>query len=161
MLRTQIIIFADVVPQSEDVIFLDIFTANGFLEFPTPKIQVANVYSRSLEHPPSNSVSPASALADLDFPYLVVGHYNIHNPASDPLCVISSTEEWASAPYFDQAMNLGYTLHNTPGVYTRYPLSGGQRRTFIDLAFANSLIFPAFQSRDGTILLFTHLDHVP
>ena len=71
------------------------------------------------------------APANHDFPYVVAGDFNIHNPASDPLCVILAMEEQTSARYFEQATDLGCTLLNTPGVFSRYPLSGGQRPSVI------------------------------
>ena len=98
--------------------FLDVFTPEGFFDLPTPKCCIGNVYSRSLTQPHTHSVSPDMALANHDFLYLVAGDYNIHNPASDPLRVISSTEERTSAPYFHLATDLGYTLLTTQGVFT-------------------------------------------
>ena len=119
-----------------------------------------NVYSRSL--PGSTmSVGPSDALTDVDFPCLVAGDFNIHNPAADPLRVSSRSEENTSAPYFNRASDLAYSLLNTPGVYTRFPLSGTFRPIAIDLAFANPLIRPAFQSWDATTLPSTGSDHIP
>ena len=141
--------------------FLIFLRRKAFFGLSTPKFRIGNVYSRSLTQPPIHTVSPAGAPKNHDFPYLVAGDFNIHNPATDPLRVISCTEERASAPYFDQATELGYTLLNTPGVFTRYPLSGEQRPSVIDLAFANPLMFPAFKSWDATSLPFTGSDHVP
>ena len=139
------------IPRTDDVLFLDIFTLNGFLDISALKFRIENVYSHSLTQPPSNTVPPATALADHDFPYQVVGDFNIHNPASDPLRVISCAEEQASAPYFDQVPDLGYILLNTSVVLTSYPVSGGQRPSVIDLACANPLMFPAFRSWDASI----------
>ena len=74
---------------------------------------------------------------------------------------MTRSEEKASAPYFNRATDLAYSLLNTPGVYTRFPLSGTFRPSVIDLAFANPLIRPAFQSWDATTLPSTGSDHVP
>ena len=141
--------------------FLDIFTPEGFFGLSTSKFRIGNVYSRSVTQPPIHTVSPAMALTNHNFPYLVAGDFNIHNPASDPLRIISCTEERASAPYFAQATEPGYTLLNTPCVFTRYPLSGEQRPSGIELAFGNPLMFPAFRSCDATFLHSTGSDHVP
>ena len=111
-------------PQKDGIMFLDIFIPEGFFDFSAPKFRIGNVYSRSLAQPPTHTVIPAVALPDYDFPYRLAGDFNIHNPASDPLRVISSTEGRTSATYFDQATDLGYTLLNSPAVFTRYPLSG-------------------------------------
>ena len=56
---------------------------------------------------------------------------------------------------------MAYSLLNTPGVYTRFPLSGTFRPSAIDLSFANPLIRPAFLSWDATSLPSTGSDHVP
>ena len=141
--------------------FLDIFTPEGCFDFSASKFRIGNVYSCSLAQPPTHTVSPATALANHDFPYLAAGDFNINNPVSDPLHVISSTEERTSVPYCDQATDLRYTLLNTLGVFTCYPLAGKQRLSVIDLAFANPHMFPAFLGWDATSLPSTGSDHVP
>ena len=77
------------------------------------------------------------------------------------MSVISCSQEKASTPYFNRATDLAYSLLNTPGVYTRFPLSGSSRPSDIDLVFANPLIRPAFRSWDATTLPSTRSDHVP
>lgn len=149
------------IPQTDDVRFIDVFTPGGFFDFSATNFRIGNIYSRSLTQPPTHMILLATALTDYDFPYLVVGDFNIHNPASDPLRLISSTKATVFAPYFDQAAHLGSTLLNTPGVFTRYPLSGEQMPSVIDLAFANPFMFPAFKSWGATSLPSTGSDHVP
>ena len=141
--------------------FLDIFTPEGFFDFSASKFRIGNFYSRSLAQPPTHTVSPATALVNYDFSYLVAGDFNIHNLGSDPLRVISCMEERTSAPYFDQATDLGYTLLNTPGIFTHYLLSGEQRPSVIDLAFADPHMFLAFRGWDATSPPSTGSDHVP
>ena len=146
---------------SADVLHLDIYTPSGCFGTRFPKFRLTNVYSRSLPGS-TKSVDPLDALPDVDFPCLAARDFNIHNCAVDPLRVISrSPEEKASTPYFDRATDLAYSLLNTPGVYTRFPLSGTFRPSAIDLAFANPVIRPAFLSWDATILPSTGSDHVP
>ena len=147
-------------PSSAEVFHLDIYTPTGCFGTGSTKFRLTNVYSRSLPGS-TKSVDPPDALPDFDFPCLVAGDFNIHNHAADPLWVTSRSEEKVSAPYFDQATDLAYSLLNTPGVYTRFPLSGTFRPSVIDLAFANPLIRPAFQSWDATTLPSTGSDHVP
>jgi len=89
------------------------------------------------------------------------GDFNIHNAAADPSRLLSSKEEKESAPYFDRASDLGFTLLNTPAVYTRFPFSGNHRPSTIDLAFANPQIFPAFRFWDASSLPSTGSDHPP
>jgi len=124
------------------------------------RFTIGNAYARPLT-PFPHSVSPESSLLDLDHPYLVAGDFNIHNAATDPSRLLSSKEEKESAPYFDRASDLGFTLLNTPGVYTRFPFSGNHRPGTIDLAFANPQMFPAFRSWDASSLPSTGSDHTP
>ena len=105
--------------------------------------------------------STPDALPDVDFACLAAGDFNIHNHAVDPLRVISCAEEKASTPYFNQAADLAYFLLNTPGVYTRFPLSCSIRPSAIELAYTNPLMRPAFRSWDSTTLPSTGSDHVP
>ena len=145
---------------STEVFHLDIYTPTGCFGTSSTKFRLTNVYSRSLPGS-TKSVGPLDALPDVDFPCLVAGDFNIHNHAADPLRVTTRSEEKASAPYFNRATDLAYSLLNTPGTYTRFPLSGNFRPSVIDLAFANPLLRPAFQSWDATTLPSTGSDHVP
>ena len=118
------------------------------------------MYARPLSlHP--HLVSPKSARQDLGYPYLVAGDFNIHNAASDPFRLLSTKEENESSPHFDLASDLGFTLLNTPGVYTRFSFTDTHRCSVIDLAFANPHMFPAFGSGDPSSLPSTGSDHVP
>ena len=145
---------------SADVLHLDIYTTTGCFGTGALKFRLTNVSSRSLPGS-TKSVDPPDALPDVDFPCLAAGDFNIHNHGADPLRVISRSKEKASTPYFDRATDLAYSLLNTPGVYTRFPLSGIFRPSAIDLAFANPLICPAFISWDSTTLPSTGSDHLP
>ena len=128
---------------SAEVFHLDIYTPSGCFGTRSPKFRLTNVYSRSLPRS-VKSVSPHDALSDVDLLCLIAGDFNIHNHAVNPLRVISRSEEKASTPYFDRATDLAYSLLNTPGVYTRFLLSGTIGPSAIDLAPANPLIRPAF-----------------
>lgn len=64
-------------------------------------------------------------------------------------------------PFCDKAADLCFSLLNTPGTYTRIPLSSSYRYSAIDLAFANSHLFPEFGQWDATSLPSTGSDHVP
>ena len=104
---------------------------------------------------------PSRPFWDLEYPYLVAGDFNIHNAATDPSRLLSAEEESESAPYFDRARELGFTLLNTPGVYTRFPFTGSHRPSVIDLAFANPHMFHSFRSWDASSLPSTGSDHTP
>ena len=144
---------------SADVFHLDVYTPTGCFGTGSTKFRLTNVYSRSLPGS-TKSVDPPDSLPDVDFPCLAAGDFNIHNQAVDPLRVISRSEEKASTPHFNRATNLAYSLLNTPGVYTRFPLLGSFRPSAIDLAFAYPSICPAFRSWDTTTLPSTGSDHV-
>ena len=139
---------------------LDIYTPTGCLSTNSPRFRLTNVYSRSLPGS-TKSVAPSDALPDVDFPCLAAGDFNFHTHAVHPLRVISHSKEKASTPYFDWATDLAYSLLNTPGVHTRFPLSGTFRPSAFDLSFANPLIRPAFPSWDSATLPSTGSDHVP
>jgi len=91
--------------------------------------------------------------------YLVAGDFNIHNPATDPSSLLSPKEARESAPYFDRASNLGFTLLNTPGLYTQFLITGPQRPSAIDMAFAIPHIVPAVRSWDASTLPSTWSHH--
>jgi len=103
--------------ESDDFMALDIHTPKGSVGLNFPHFRIGNSYARPLPAA-SHSVSPETALPSFDFPYLGAGDFNIHNAASDPSRLLSSRDERESAPYFNRATDLGYTLLNTPGICT-------------------------------------------
>ena len=146
--------------ESEDFMPLDIYTPLGCFSSTCPRFRIGNAYAR-LVNPSNYSVSPETSFIDYDFPYLVAGKFNIHNPAIDPFRVLSSNEERESALFFDIAADLGFSLLNIPGTYTRFPFSSSHQPSAIDLSFANPYLFPAFNHWDATSLLSTGSDHIP
>jgi len=147
-------------PKTDHFMALDIFTPQGCFGSNFPQFGIGNSYSRPLS-PAPHSVSPISSLLDLDYPYLVTEDFNIHNSATDPSRLLSSNEERESARYFDRAGNLGFTLLNLPGGYTRFPFTGTHRPSPIDLVFANPFIFSAFCLWDASSHPSTGSDHAP
>ena len=143
-----------------DAMFIDVHTPNGCFDTAAPKFRLNNIYAR-VRDGHARSVSPETAFQHVDFPYLVAGDFNIHNPATDPLRIFSYSEELESAPFYSMPSDRGFRLLNTPGVYTRFPLSGSHRPGAIDLAFANPHMSPAFVEWDTTTLPSTGSDHVP
>ena len=146
--------------ETDDFMALDVFTPEGCFGSSFSRFRIGNAYARPL-HPHPHSVSPETALRDLEYPYLVAGAFNIHNTTTDPSRLLSTKEENESAPYFTLAADLGFTLLNTPGIYTRFPFTGTHRPSVIDLAFANPRMFPAFRSWDASLLPSTGSDHAP
>jgi len=122
--------------------------------------RIRNSYARPFS-PAPYSVSPEVSLLDIDYSYLFAGDFNIHNSATDPSRLLSSREQTESAPYFNRAADLGFTLLNTSGIYTRFPLTGTHRPSAIDMAFANPQLFPTVPSWDMSTLPSTGSDHLP
>jgi len=147
-------------PETDDFILLDFFTSQGCFGTNFPVLGSA---TRTPDHSPHTPTQfpPEPSLWDLKYLYLVAGEIKIHNAATHGSRVLSTNEENESAPYFDRAMDLGFTLLNTPGVYTRFPFTGTHRPSVIDLAFANQQIFLAFCSWDASALASTGFDHAP
>jgi len=131
--------------ETDDFMVLNVFTLQGCFGANLSRFVIGNAYARP-PFPLPYSVSPESSLLDLNYPSLVAGDFNIHNSATDPSRLLSSKEEKESAPYFSRASDLGFTLLNTPGIYTRFPFTGSHRPSTIDLPFANPHMFPAFSS---------------
>jgi len=70
--------------------------------------------------------------------------FNIHHPTTDPLRNFKEDELATSVPYFDRATELGFSLLNTPRVYTRFSRSLVGRPGVLDLAFACPVLMPIF-----------------
>ena len=79
--------------------FLDVYTPGGCFGTLAPKFRLNNVYAREGERH-TRSVFSQTPLQQVEFPLLVAGDFNIHNPTSDPLRVFSYKEELESAPFF-------------------------------------------------------------
>ena len=97
---------------------------------------------------------------ELDFPCLIPRDFNIHNLLSDPLRDFSPNDIAISASYFERAADMGFSLLNTPGVYTRFPFVTRDRPVDLDLSFANIELAPFFTS-SSTYLPSTGSDHIP
>ena len=55
---------------------------------------------------------------DHDYPCLIAGNFNIDNPLSDPRPNFSPNDIAVSTPYYEHAVDMGFSLLNTPRVYT-------------------------------------------
>jgi len=138
-------------PETDHFMVLDIFTPEGCFGINFPHFMIGHSYARPLR-PALHSVSPESSFLELEYPYLVTGDFNIQNSATAPSRLLFSKEEQESAHYFAQAADLGFTLLNTLGIYTRFLFTGTHRLCTIDLAFANIHIFLSFRSWDASSL---------
>jgi len=130
---------------------LDLFTHDGFFNPSTTSLSIINSYSTKGRLNNTRSVSP-----EIVFPLpatltLTLGDLNIHHPTSDPLRGFKEDEIATSAPYFDRATELGFSLLNTPGVFTRFSMSLIGRPGVIALAFACPLLAPYFSQWSDTL----------
>jgi len=143
-----------------DNMALNLFTPDGFFNPCTTGFTIVNSYStkgrlNNTRSVPHEIIFPASPP-----PMLMLGDLNIHQPTADPLRVFKEDELATSTPYFDRATELGFTLLNTPIVFTRFSMSLIGRPGVLDLAIACPLLAPYF-SEWSDPLPSTASDHIP
>jgi len=143
-----------------DLFSIDIFAPEGFFELQFTRFRITNAYNLPLKSTPFRTISLPALFQDNSFPTLVVGDFNLHHPAADPLRTFDSREYNLSHPYYSHASEHGYSLLNQPGLYTCFPFAHNARPSVLELAFANGPLFPSF-SRWDTPLPSTGSDHVP
>ena len=139
---------------------LDLFTPDRFFNPSTTGFTIINSYStkgrlNNTRSVPTDIIFPMSPL-----PTITLGDLNIHHPTADPLRVFKEDTIATSSPYFDRATELGFTLLNVPGVFTRFSMSLIGRPGVIDLAFACPLLAPYFTEWTDP-LPSTGSDHIP
>ena len=100
---------------------------------------VMNASSNNTRSVPPEVIFPYSPL-----PTLTLGDLNIHHPTADTRRVFQEDEIASSTSYFDWATDLGFSLLNTPGMFTRFCMSLIGRPGVLDLAFACPLLAPHF-----------------
>jgi len=127
-----------------DVMALDLFTPDGFFNPATTGFTIINSYSTKGRLNNTRSVPPDIIFPASSLPTLTLGDLNIHHPIADPLRTFKEDELATSSPYFDRATELGFSLLNTPGVFTRFSMSLIGRPGVLDLAFACPLLAPYF-----------------
>jgi len=125
-----------------DVSALDLFTPNGFFNPSTTGFTIINSYSTKGRANNTRSVPPDIIFPSSLLPTLTLGDLNIHHPMADPLRTFKEDEIATSTPYFDRATDLGFSLLNTPGVFTRFSMSLVGRPGVLDLAIACHLLHP-------------------
>src|SRR5437868_3317286 len=134
-----------------DLMAIDVFTPAGLFCATNRQFRLYNLYSTSSSGPTRRTVVPTDAFRAHSFPTLVVGDFNIHHTLADPLRHTSYNEFALSAPYFDRALDLGFTLVNTPGVHTRFPFDLSTRPSVLDLSFSNTPLAPFVSSWDVSL----------
>jgi len=143
-----------------DIMALDLFTPDGFFNPSTTGFSIINSYSTKGRSNNTRSVPPDLIFPSSPLPTLTLCDLNIHHPTSDPLRVHKEDEIATSSPYFDRATDLGFSLLNTPGVFTRFSMSLVGRPGVLDLAFACPLLSP-YLSEWSDPLPSTGSDHIP
>ena len=143
-----------------DVMALDLFTPDGFFNPSTTGFTIINSYSTKGRSNNTRSVPPDVIFPSSPLPTLTLGDLNIHHPTADPLRTFKEDEIATSTPYFDRATDLGFSLLNTPGVFTRFSMSLIGRPGVLDLAFACPLLAPYFTEWSDP-LPSTGSDHIP
>jgi len=143
-----------------DVMALNPLTPEGFFDPSIVGFILVNFYSTKGRSNNTRSVPADVIFPDLSGPVLTWGDLNIHHPTADPLRTFKEDELATSVPYFDRATGLGYSLLNTPGVYTRFSMSMVGRPGVIDLAFACPLLAPYFSEWSDPLPL-TSSNHIP
>jgi len=106
-----------------DVMALDLFTPNGFFNPSTTGFTIINSYSTKGRANNTRSVPPDIIFPASPLPTLTLGDLNIHHPTADPLRAFKEDEIATSTPDFDRATDLGFSLLNTPDVFTRFSMS--------------------------------------
>jgi len=106
-----------------DVMALDLFTPDGFLNPSTTCFTIVNSYSTKGRRNHTRSVSLEGIFPVSLLPTLMLGDLNIHHPTADPLRTFKENELATSMPYFDRATDLGFTLLKVPGIFTWFSMS--------------------------------------
>ena len=143
-----------------DVMALDLCTPNGFFNPSTTSFTIINSYSTKGRANNTRSVPPDIIFPSSPLPTLTLGNLKIHHPTADPLRTLKEDEIATSSPYFDRATDLGFSLLNTPGVFTRFSMSLVGRLGVLDPAFACPFLSPYF-SEWSDPLPSTGSDHIP
>ena len=143
-----------------DIMAIDIHSQQGLFGSKHKIFRLYNSYSVNGTSCSSRTLSPKDLFPSHPFPTITMGDFNLHHPLPDPLRELSSQDISVSAPYFDRAADLGFSLLNIPGIFTQFPFDSSTRPHVLDISFANPAAAPFFQSWE-TSLPSTGSDHVP
>src|SRR5437588_7875979 len=143
-----------------DTMAINIHSHHGLFGSKHKIFRLYNSYSVNSTSCSSRTLSPQDLFPIHSFPTITMGDFNLHHPLLDPLRELSSQDISVSASYFDRAADLGFSLLNVPGIFTRFPFDSSTRPGVLDISFANPAAAPFFQSWD-TSLPSTGSDHVP
>jgi len=139
---------------------LDLFTPDGFFNPSTTGFTIINSYSTNGRSNNTRSVPPDIIFPSSPLPTLTLGDLNIHHPTADPRRVFKEDEIATSSPYLDRPTDLGFSLLNTPRVFTRFSMLLSGRPGVLDHAFACLLLAP-YLSEWSDPLPSTGFYHIP
>ena len=97
---------------------LDVHSPSGLFDSNHHVLRIYNGYSTNGSSSNIRAVAPEQMFPDHDFSCLIAGDFNIHNPLSHPLRDFCPNDVAISAPYYERAADMGFSLLNTPGVHT-------------------------------------------
>src|SRR5205807_963701 len=80
-----------------------------------------NSYSVNGTSCSSRTLPPQNLFPTHSFPTITMVDPNLHHPLPDTLRELSSEDISVSAPYFERAADLRYSLLNVPSIFTRFP----------------------------------------
>ena len=135
-----------------------IFTKEGKLVGESKSAGIVNAYKRRTEE--GNSVQAESLFRETNKPTIIVGDLNLHTSLTDPMRVLLSSARKNGETYMRRAALSGYTILNTPGIYTRFPDNVMLHRpSIINYSIANAAMFNKL-SRWRDITQRTSSDHI-
>jgi len=143
-----------------DDMALDLFTPDCCFNPSTTGFTIINSYSTKGRSNNTRSVPPELIFPSSPLPTLTRGDLNMHHSTADPLRTIKEDEIASSAPYLDRAMDQGFSLLNTPGVFTQFSMSLIGRPSVLDLAFACPVLAPYFIECSDPLPTASS-DHIP
>jgi len=154
-----------VVPRDQDILYLRIFAKEGSLLGNHRSLGIINTYNRPAEG--GHTVTAESLFTETNEPTLVVGDLNVHTAYTDPMRNLEPGERRRGEHYMRLAALRGYTIINTPGIYTRFPDNPTLHRpSVIDYTLANNSLLAKVSKwkdvyqRSGSdhIIIVTELD---
>src|SRR5205807_8813439 len=99
----------------------------------------------------SRTLLPLDLFSTHSFPTITMVDFNLHDLLPDPLRELSSQDISVSAPYFERAADLRYSLLNVPGIFTWFPFDSSSCPGILNVSFANPEAFPFFQNWEATL----------
>jgi hypothetical protein len=135
-------------PRSSNILSITIYIQDQLF-------QIGNIYNTPWN---SSALTPEETFIFSTFQTLVIGDFNLHSPQDDPLRHFHHADICRSEPFFDHALDRGFSLLNTPGSHTYFPHSSSRRSSTLDLAFANCTL-SKFYSRWNNNTPPTGSDH--